>query len=137
MPRSMKQFDVVISAPNNLINDAKIIEDFLKNLNNTFDPRGIVIRSRHWSHAAVPGLGTEGQEVVRKQLLENCDILVALIGRRLGTPTSEHESGTADEIAYMSQRDGSLFNNKHVQIYFKNEQVNMDDIDIDEIQRVK
>lgn len=127
MPRDVRQFTLVISAPGDMASDVAQVEGIVRALNHALDLRNVVVRTRHWSHSATPGIGTEGQEVVRRQLLEECDILVALIGKRLGTPTTEHESGTVDEIMSMCRRDGSMFSGHHVQVYFKNEAVPMEE----------
>jgi hypothetical protein len=136
MPRDVRQFTLVISAPGDLSRDVQEVERAVLALNHALDPRRVIIRTRHWSHSATPGVGAEGQQVVRRQLLEDADILVALIGRRLGTPTRDHESGTADEIKAMRARDGAAFGGHHLQVYFKSEGVPMDQNALDEASRV-
>jgi len=70
-------------------------------------------RSRHqrvallglrWEVDSVPELGGDGQEVINRQLVSDCDIVVALFHSRLGSPTARSESGTAEEIERARQR---------------------------------
>jgi hypothetical protein len=58
----------------------------------------VVLTPLRWEADAVPELGGDGQEVINRQLVEECDIVVALFHSRLGVPTARSASGTAEEI---------------------------------------
>jgi len=51
-----------------------------------------------WDSHAAPDMGDRPQAVINKQLLEKCDLLVAVFWTRLGSPTGEAPSGTVEEI---------------------------------------
>jgi hypothetical protein len=46
--------------------------------------------------------GAPPQEIIDKQLVDDCDMGIALFGNRLGTPTGPYPSGTASEIDRLS-----------------------------------
>ena len=49
------------------------------------------------THAAAE-FGEPPQDILNRQLVDRCDICIALFANRLGTPTVVAESGTAEEI---------------------------------------
>lgn len=65
-----------------------------------------------WEANATAETGNRPQAIINKQLVDGSDIIVGVFWTRLGTPTGEAESGTAEEI----QR--SLTAGKHVSLYF-------------------
>ena len=38
------------------------------------------------------------QDVINKQVLKDCDVLIGIFWARIGTPTKKHKSGTIEEI---------------------------------------
>jgi len=62
------------------------------------------------------------QAVINSQVLEHCDVLIAIFWTRLGTPTGEFASGTAEEI------EKHLAAEKPAMIYFSNAPVVPDSI---------
>jgi hypothetical protein len=63
---------------------------------------------------------SDPQAAVNSQLMEDYDLLIALIGDRLGEPTPRAESGTAEEIKNALDRKQDDFGGKHVQVIFRN-----------------
>jgi hypothetical protein len=51
-----------------------------------------------WRHHAVAEYGEPAQDLLNDQLVDQADIVVALFWTRLGSPTSNAVSGTAEEI---------------------------------------
>jgi nucleoside 2-deoxyribosyltransferase len=51
-----------------------------------------------WETDATPDLKACGQAVINQQLVDNCDILIGIFWARIGTPTTEADSGTVEEI---------------------------------------
>ncbi len=58
----------------------------------------VVLVALRWEADAVPELGGDGQAIINSQLVEECDVVVALFHSRLGAPTPRSASGTAEEI---------------------------------------
>jgi len=63
------------------------------------------------------------QEVVNKQVLADCDLLVAVLWTRIGTPTGKSRSGTVEEI------EEHLAKGKPTMIYFSSAPVRPDSVD--------
>ena len=77
-----------------------------------------------------PEMGDGAQAVINRQLVDNADILVGTFWTRLGTPTSEAESGTAEEIQRF------LDAGKPVILYFSDEPVALQSIDREQYDRL-
>ena len=60
----------------------------------------------HWSEHAAARHGAHPQDVLNRQLVAESDAVVALFFCRLGTPTPNAVSGTADEIQAMQNEGG-------------------------------
>src|SRR5437773_1105640 len=51
-----------------------------------------------WETHMAPQLGGRPQEMINKELVDNCDALVGMFWARLGSPTGAEDSGTVEEI---------------------------------------
>lgn len=58
----------------------------------------VILLPVRWEADAVPEMGSDGESVINRQLVDRADIVVALFHSRLGAPTERAESGTAEEI---------------------------------------
>jgi hypothetical protein len=70
------------------------------------------------------------QAVINKQLLDHADLLVGIIGKRLGTPTEKSIAGTVEEIEKFIAQE------KPVLLYFSDQPYSLSTIDVDELNRV-
>jgi hypothetical protein len=68
-------------------------------------------------------MDAEAQKVLNSQLIADSDALVCVFGARLGTPTSDHISGTVEEIEEHRKA------NKPVMVFFKKNVYGGDDIE--------
>lgn len=64
---------------------------------------GIHFSSTDWKEGGTPEFGDYAQGVLNEQIVDDSDAAVVVFTDRLGTPTQEHESGTAEEIARLRQ----------------------------------
>ena len=91
---------------------------------------GVLLLPTCGNGAATPEMGDGAQAVINRQLVDNADILVGTFWTRLGTPTSEAESGTAEEIQRF------LDAGKPVILYFSDEPVALQSIDREQYDRL-
>ncbi|GAB4078090.1 hypothetical protein [Nostocoides australiense] len=85
-----------------------------------------------WSYVlhATPLLGDRPQAIINRQGVDKSDVVVAVFGTRVGTPTGVDVSGTVEEI------NRAVELGKPVHVYFLNGNVNLSDVDPDELQRL-
>jgi hypothetical protein len=79
---------------------------------------------------ATPLLGMRPQELINRQLVDECQILVGVFWTRLGTPTGVAESGTVEEI------ERFVRSGRPALLYFSNCPTSPSQIDPDEYKRV-
>jgi hypothetical protein len=63
---------------------------------------GAAIVPISWGTNAAAEFGDHPQQLLNKQIVDQSDICLALFANRIGTPTSNAESGTAEEIERIS-----------------------------------
>ncbi|NYI40139.1 hypothetical protein [Demequina lutea] len=59
---------------------------------------GLTVLPVSWTEHAVAEFGERPQAILNHQIVEEADLAIAIFYDRLGTPTGEAESGTAEEI---------------------------------------
>jgi hypothetical protein len=122
---------VLIASPGDVPLSRAVLREAISDWNGLNAERaGIVLLPVMWERDATPELGAPPQDVINRQLVDGCDIVVACFWTRLGTPTSESASGTVEEI------ERSIATDKPVMIYFSNEPVAEASVDPEEYQRL-
>lgn len=59
---------------------------------------GVVLLPIRWDLSAAPAMGEPPQDVINRQLTDKADLLVGTFWARLGSPTTNSQSGTVEEI---------------------------------------
>jgi hypothetical protein len=86
-----------------------VIADWNAHVGATLGARVEAVR---WETHAAPEMGDRPQGIINAQLVDTCDLGVAIFWSRLGTPTGTHDSGSVEEIERMLAR------NAPVSVYF-------------------
>ena len=125
--------EVFVASTNDLKEERLASEEVLRIWNQSnSSSRQIMLKPLRWEEDATPELGPGGfQEVINSKLLSNADILIGIIGKRLGSPTKTAIAGTVEEINQFYRAK------KPVLLFFSSRQYNLDDIDPVELQKVK
>ncbi|GAA4479536.1 hypothetical protein GCM10023190_22780 [Enteractinococcus fodinae] len=104
---------VLIASPSDTSQERDAVERMLHSWNsNRAETEKVILLPRRWETDAVPAMGGTGQDIINQQLVDKSDIVVALFGTRLGQPTENAISGTAEEI------ERAVAANKPVHVYF-------------------
>ena len=96
-----------IASPSDVTEERKAALDVVTRWNavNSLD-RDMVIEAVRVETHAESQLGQHPQKIINKTLLERCDFLIAVFWSKLGTPTGDAVSGTAEEIDEFSKAKG-------------------------------
>lgn len=95
--KEIKQINLFISCPGDIIDEIYSIEVIVKEINKTFGNIGhFAIQIVHWNEDTYTDIGQDGQEIINNQI--DYDILIGILWMRLGTPTNREKSGTVEEI---------------------------------------
>jgi hypothetical protein len=90
---------VMIASPGDITEARDAVEKAIHGWNDAnAGTKQVILQPWRWEHSAVPVLGGHPQSLINSQGVDNSDIVFAMFGGRLGTPTAEGISGTAEEI---------------------------------------
>jgi len=122
---------VLIASPGDTGQARLLLRDVLQEWNSLHaEDSSVMLLPVMWERDATPEMGDRPQGIINRQLVDASDILVGIFWTRLGTPTSEAESGTAEEI------ERFISAGKPVLIYFSQEPVVPNSIDGEEYERL-
>ena len=101
---------LLISAPGDLpVQDMATIRKTISQWNlNLGRVVGLTVLPVSWTEHAVAEFGDRPQAILNDQIVEEADFAVALFYDRLGTPSGEADSGTAEEIKVLVQAGKSV-----------------------------
>lgn len=132
MAYSAKAFKIMIASPGDVVSERQIARDVIHEWNAVnSEHRGVVLLPAGWETHANPEMGDRAQEIINRQVLRDCDVLIAIFWTRLGTPTGSARSGTAEEI------EEHLRAGKPAMIYFSTQLVTPESVDAEQYKRLR
>src|ERR1035441_2233815 len=79
---------VMIASPGDVAEERKIVTEEIHRWNDANAvARRIVLLPVKWETNSTPQFGNPPQTIINRQLLDEADIVVAIFGSRIGTPT--------------------------------------------------
>lgn len=110
MPMQVTVYRCLIISPGDVGDEREAIVDVITRLNGTaFHELGLRVDPIGWDLHAVPDQRERPQRAINEQLVDTCDLGVAIFWTRLGTPTTDgHVSGSAEEISRLLQREARV-----------------------------
>ena len=89
----------MIASPSDVASERAIIREVIYDWNAVHSEReNIVLLPVGWESHSSPEMGARPQEIINRQTLDKCDLLVGVFGTRIGSETGEYPSGTVEEI---------------------------------------
>jgi hypothetical protein len=131
MAYDARVLQILIISPGDVQEEREIVSQvvFEWNYVNSRD-RSIVLLPLRWETHATPEMGQRPQAVINRQVVDYCDMAIGVFWTRLGTPTGEAESGSAEEITRVVDAG------KPVMLYFSRGKVDLQATDLDEYRRL-
>lgn len=125
-------YDLLLSCPGDVMDLKDTVDACVKSFNASIgEANNIRIELKHWSTDGFSQSGDKPQNILNKQFVDDCDLCIALLGIRFGTPTDNYDSGTEEEIEKM------LLQKKQVFLYFVERSVNLSEIDMEQYKKVQ
>lgn len=132
MPFSATVFNVLIASPSDVPSEREAIAQSLHEWNAlNSQETGKVLLPVMWESHSAPAMGDRPQGIINDQVVRACDMLIGAFWTRLGSPTGVEDSGTVEEIKWF------LKNNKPVMLYYSKAQVDLDNIDTTQLEKLK
>lgn len=123
---------VMVASPSDVSEARQVIEKALYDWNATSSAgnRGVMLRP--WLHetSAVPLAGDHPQAIINSQGLRDADIVFAVFGSRIGSPTPDAISGSVEEV------EKAIDAGKPVHIYFSSGP-HPNDVDTNQLQALR
>ena len=123
---------VMIASPGDVATERQMIRDVLFEWNSIHsEDKGLVLLPIGWDTHSSPQMGDRPQAIINKQILADCDLLVAVFWTRIGTPTGKSASGTVEEI------EEHVAAGKPAMLYFSSVPVRLDSVDSEQYQQLQ
>ncbi|HJQ35129.1 MAG TPA: DUF4062 domain-containing protein [Pyrinomonadaceae bacterium] len=132
----IKLLRAFVSSPGDMVEERGVVEEVINELNLTL-PSSLKIRLEliKWETHAYAHIGDDAQSVINKQIGDEYDIFIGLMGTRFGTQTPRAGSGTEEEFNRAHERYLSDPSQLRILFYFKNSPVLPSDLDPDQFKR--
>jgi len=89
----------MIASPGDVGKERELVRNIIHETNDLHAANNqTVLLPVGWETHTAPELVGRAQEIINKNIVDKCDLLVGIFWTRLGTPTGEAESGTVEEI---------------------------------------
>ena len=117
-------FNVMIASPGDVKAERAQVREVIHEWNAVHSKsRKIVLLPIGWETHSAPEMGSGPQEIINRQILEKCDLLIGVFWTRVGTATTQYASGTVEEIE--KHVDGG----RPAMLYFSNQPAALDTVD--------
>ena len=106
MNKKSKTIKITLCGPGDVGKEIEIARKIIDEWNQkNWESTGWGLKTQHWNTDAIPTMAERGQAAINHQLIDDSDIIVAILWTRLGTPTGLADSGTEEEITRAIARE--------------------------------
>ncbi|WP_426088841.1 hypothetical protein [Janthinobacterium sp. PSPC1-1] len=132
MTYSAQVFRVLIASPSDVDEEREIAVRTIQEWNDLNSAeRQLVLLPLRWETHSSPEYGKRPQEVINRQVVDHCDLVVGIFWTRIGSPTGIADSGTIEEIDRVAK------NGKPVMLYFSRAKKDPENIDLDQLGKLR
>ncbi len=132
MSFSARTFRILIASPSDVTEEREIAVKTIQEWNDLNSAeRQVVLLPLRWETHSAPEYGRRPQEVLNRQIVDQCDLLVGIFWTRIGSPTGMADSGTLEEIERVASRG------KPVMLYFSQAKQDPDQIDLAQLKKLR
>ena len=137
MPEVITNYRLFLASPGDVANEREIVKKVISEFNVQYVRElKSTISLMTWENNTHPAFGNYPQSVISQQIGEY-DIFVGILWSKFGTPTPSYGSGTEEEFNNAYDKFKSNPNEIRIMIYFNQDGVPINDIDIEQIAKIK
>jgi len=115
MSKHLLTYRCLVISPSDVSDHRDAVEEAIKAWNAHTGPMlDARIEAVRWESHACPEMGGSPQDILNRQIVDGADFGIAIFWGKIGTPTKEHPSGSAEEVSRLLQRGA------RVMVYFSN-----------------
>jgi nucleoside 2-deoxyribosyltransferase len=132
MSFSAQVFRVLIASPSDVEEEREIAVRTIQEWNDlNAAERQLVLLPLRWETHTTPEYGKRPQEVINRQIVDHCDLVVGIFWTRIGSPTGIADSGTIEEIERVASKG------KPVMLYFSRAKQDPESIDLEQLSKLR
>jgi nucleoside 2-deoxyribosyltransferase len=132
MSFSAQVFRVLIASPSDVEEEREIAVRTIQEWNDLNSAeRQLVLLPLRWETHTAPEYGKRPQEVINRQIVDHCDLVVGIFWTRIGSPTGVADSGTIEEIERVASKG------KPVMLYFSRAKQDPEGIDLEQLAKLR
>lgn len=132
MSYSARVFKILIASPSDVQEEREIAVKTIQEWNDlNSSERQVVLLPLRWETHSAPEYGKRPQEVINRQVVDHCDLLVGVFWTRIGSPTGLADSGTIEEIERVASQG------KPIMLYFSQAKQDPDKIDVEQLSKLR
>jgi hypothetical protein len=125
-------FRVLIASPSDVTEEREIAVRTIQEWNDlNASERQLVLLPLRWETHSAPEYGKRPQEIINRQVVDLCDLLVGIFWTRVGSPTGAADSGTVEEIERVALKG------RPVMLYFSQALQDPDKLDLDQLAKLR
>lgn len=125
-------YNIMIGAPSDICEEVNIAISVINHWNYfNSESSNIVLMPLHWSISSYPACGVHPQKSINKQMVSKSDLMIAIFGTKIGTPTDTEISGTVEEI------QEHIHAGRDVMVFFKSSSDDIFSIEPQQLQKIK
>lgn len=139
MAKSITEYNIFLASPSDLEEERDSINDVINELNITYGKsRSLVIKLLKWETHSAPAITLSNtQDIISNDIGDSYDLFIGMLWKKFGTPTKNANSGTEEEFLIAYEKYKQRPNDIQILIYFKTGQVNINEIDIEQLAKVR
>jgi hypothetical protein len=92
---------------------------------------GVIVEPVRWETHGTPRMGGAPQTILNGQIVDGCDLAIAVFWTRIGSPTETHPSGSAEEVARLVTKGVP------VSVYFSDRPLGPSQIDAGQLSKLR
>ena len=105
MSKRTIEYSCLLISPSDVNEERAAIVDVINHWNAQIGKNhDASVRLVMWETHAVPDVSAPAQEVLNRDIVDECDFGIAVFWTRLGSPTTTYDSGSMEEIERLRQR---------------------------------
>jgi hypothetical protein len=100
MRNDTRIIEILLAGPSDVQREIQVARNVIEAWNAAHSrSQNTILQAIHWDTHAFPEIGNRPQGIINRQLVDRCDLLIAIFWKSIGSPTGEALSGTIEEIA--------------------------------------
>jgi len=125
-------FRILIASPSDVTEERDTAVRAIQEWNdlNAFE-RQLILLPLRWETHSAPEYGKRPQEIINRQVVDYCDLLVGIFWARIGSPTGVADSGTLEEIERVAS------DRKPVMLYFSKAKQDPELLDLEQLAKLR